>query len=175
VVDNQQPGGAPRTPGYWKNWNTCTGGNQQYTAAANGGWQEGFWLLEDVLDPNIGGGIVRDDILTDGFIFEITECDKAVLILDKRNFNGKKVSSDPLHNLATHLLAAQLNFGAGACTTQDVLDAALDAEELLDKYNFDGYGHDPLPKKSSDVNLANQLANYLDQYNNGEFCGDGNN
>ena len=27
-IDNQFPGGEPRTIGYWKNWNTCTNGNQ---------------------------------------------------------------------------------------------------------------------------------------------------
>jgi hypothetical protein len=181
VIDNQKPGGAPRTPGYWKNWNTCTGGGQQYTADANGGWEEGFWLLEDVLDPAIGGGVTWDDILDDDeFLFPIESCEVAVDILDKREIgdptvirDGKKRASDPLHNLATHLLAAQLNFGAGACTTQEVLDAALDAEELLDKYNFDGAGHDPLKKKDPDAQLANDLAEYLDQYNNGAFCGDG--
>lgn len=186
VVDNQSPGGAPRTPGYWKNWNTCTGGGQQYTAASNGGWQEGFWLLEDVLDPTIGGGIVWDDILTDDFVFTIDSCQVAVDILDKREVgikdelkDGKKKASDPLHNLATHLLAAQLNFGAGACTTQDVLNAALMAEELLDKYDFDGDGYNGNLKQKGknanpDAQLANDLASYLDMYNNGEFCGDGN-
>jgi hypothetical protein len=119
-VDNTMPGGDPRTPGYWKNWNTCTGGGQQFTADANGGWEEGFWLLEDVLDPNIGGGIVWDDILSDDLLFSIVDCEDAVNILDMRTLDGKKVASDPLHNLATHLLAAQLNFGAGACTTQEV-------------------------------------------------------
>lgn len=172
VVDNQAPGGAPRTPGYWKNWNRCTGGNQQYTADANGGWEEGFWLLEDVLDPAIGGGIIWDDIQNDDdLLFRIEDCEDAVLILDKRDLDGKKQASDPLHNLATHLLAAQLNFGAGACTTQDVLDTALEAETLLDTYNFDGYGHDQLKKKDPDAELANQLAEYLDEYNNGAFCG----
>lgn len=177
VVDNQAPGGAPRTPGYWKNWNTCTGGNQQFTAAANGGWQEGFWLLDDVLNPNVGGGITWDDILADDFVFDINSCAVAVDILDKREVgdpavvgDGKKQASDPLHNLATHLLAAQLNFGAGACTTQEVLDAALEAEQLLDKYNFDGNSH-TMPKRSGDAAVANQLATLLDNYNNGEFCG----
>ena len=180
IVDNQAPGGAPRTPGYWKNWNTCTNGGQQSTAAANGGWQEGFWLLENVLDPAIGGGVVWDDILSDDLLLTIDSCEVAVDILDKRLVgdptlvgDDRKVASNPLHNLATHLLAAQLNFGAGACTTQDVLDAALDAEQLLDQYNFDGNGHDNLRKNHPDAQLANQLAAYLDAYNNGLFCGDG--
>lgn len=178
VVDNQAPGGAPRTPGYWKNWNRCTGGGQQFTADANGGYEEGFWLLEDVLDPAIGGGIVWDDILIDRFVFPIESCEVAVDILDKREVDdpsvvgdGKKKAADPLINLATHLLAAQLNFGAGACTTDDVNKAALDAEALLDKYDFDGSAG-LMPKKSDDVALANELAEYLDAYNNGEFCGD---
>ena len=178
IVDNQAPGGAPRTPGYWKNWNRCTGGSQQFTADANGGWQEGFWLLEDVLNPAVGGGIVWDDILSDAFEYRITSCAVAVDILDKRLVadptkvaDGKKAASDPLHNLAAHLLAAQLNFGAGACTTEEVLDAALAAEELLDRNNFDGTVL--LPKKSPDGPEANALALYLDMYNNGMFCGDG--
>ena len=179
VVDNQSPGGAPRTPGYWKNWNRCTGGGQQYTADANGGWEQGFWLLEDVLDPSIGGGILWDDIGADGFVFPIGSCEIAVDILDKREVDdpalvgdGKKKASDPLINLATHLLAAQLNFGAGACTTDDVNQAALDAEALLDRHDFDGTAG-LLPKKSADADLANRLATYLDAYNNGAFCGDG--
>jgi hypothetical protein len=173
MVDNVQPGGNPRTPGYWKNWNWCTGGGQAGNADSNGGWQEGFWLLEDVLDPTIGGGIVWDDILDDDLLFAIEDCETAVLILDKRRTdNGRKVARDPLHNLATHLLAAQLNFAAGACTTQEVLEAALAAEELLDKYDFNGAGHDNLPKKSDDVQYAHDLAGFIDEYNNGEFCGD---
>lgn len=127
----------------------------------------------------IGGGIVWDDILSDSKTVTIQSCEVAVDILDKRAVgdpnvvgDGKKMASDPLFNLATHLLAAQLNFGAGACTTEEVDDAALAAEELLDKYNFDGLGHDAIPKKSSDGNVANQLAKYLDEYNNGMYCGD---
>ncbi len=109
-------------------------------------------------------------ILTDEIEFPITECTDAVLILDKRDLDGKKQASDPLHNLATHLLAAQLNFGAGACTTQDVLNAALAAETLLDEYNFNGYSS--MSKKDPRAQEANALATYLDEYNNGMYCGD---
>jgi len=49
-VDNSYPSGETRTPGYWKNWSTCTGGNQQYTAAKNGGPDEGWYLPNDVLN-----------------------------------------------------------------------------------------------------------------------------
>ena len=52
LVDNTYPGGDPRSPGYWKNWNRVTGGGQAANADRNGGWQNGYWLLEDVLDPS---------------------------------------------------------------------------------------------------------------------------
>jgi hypothetical protein len=176
VVDNQQPGGGPRTPGYWKNWNRCTGGRQQYTADANGGWEEGFWLVEDVLDPAIGGGITWDDILVDDFEFPITSCEAAVSILDARDTDsGKKMAKDAAYKLARSLLAAQLNFGAGACTTPEVLDKAAEAESLLDELDFNGMGDylRPKGKDKTDFQTAIELAEYLDRYNNGEFCGGG--
>jgi hypothetical protein len=188
-VDNTYPGGNPRTPGYWKNWNTCTLGGQADNAERNGGWEEGFWLLDDVLNgEGIGDGIVWDDMIGgdvgDGFLFPITDCEEAVLILDKRDLYGDKVAADPLHNLATHLLAAQLNFAAGACMPLpedgygDPYAEAMAAELLLDTYDFDGYGHDLDLKKKKDpavvaaVAEAYELAGYLDDYNNGMFCGD---
>ncbi|NIM51414.1 MAG: hypothetical protein GTO22_19555 [Gemmatimonadales bacterium] len=174
VVDNRAPGGGPRTPGYWKNWNRCTGGGQAANADRNGGWQEGFWLLEDVLDPSISGGVTWDNILGDGFVFSITDCGDAVNVLDQRDIDtGRKRANDAAYTLAMHLLAAQLNFGAGACTTQEVLDAALAAETLLDELDFDGTGSYLRPR-DADYGYALELADYLDRYNNGEFCGDGN-
>ncbi len=102
----------------------------------------------------------------------------AVDILDKRLVgdpyvvgDSRKQASDPLHNLATHLLAAQLNFGAGACTTPEAQQAVADAVALLVQYSFDGNSHDQLKKNDPDAQLANDLAGILDSYNNGEFCG----
>jgi hypothetical protein len=136
-VDNTYSGGEPRMSGYWKNWNYCTGGGQADTADQNGGWQAGYWLLEDVLDPNIGGGIVWDDILTDDLVFNIATCEQAVSIRDTRDFvTGKKRASDGAYTLAMHLLAAQMNFAAGAETCQEAQNASLEAEELLDKHNY---------------------------------------
>ncbi|RZN40520.1 MAG: DUF11 domain-containing protein [Methanosarcinales archaeon] len=170
-VDNTYPGGEPRTPGYWKNWNYCTGGGQAGTADKNGGWQEGYWLLEDVLDQDIGGGIVWDDInLSDTLVFSITTCDQAVNILDMRdNVTGNKRASDAAYTLAMHLLAAQMNFAAGAETCQDAQDTALEAEELLDKHDFIGEGS-YLSSQDTDYAYALELAETLDQYNNGELC-----
>lgn len=172
-LDNQYPGGDPRTPGYWKNWNRCTGGGQAANADRNGGWEEGFWLVENVLDPAIGGGVTWDDILPTGGRdippFVISSCQMAVSILDQRSLgDGKKMASDAAYTLAMHLLAAQMNFAAGAETCTQAFDAALDAEELLDRVNFSGTGS--YLRKGADYNLALSLAATLDQYNNGELC-----
>jgi hypothetical protein len=137
------------------------------------GWERvasGWALFDDILnDP----GIIWGD-------FAIVICGDGVKILDKRDLDGKKQASDPLHNLATHLLAYQLNQAAGSCVPTEpvyddvtIEDIAIVAETLLVKYNFDGFGHDKLLKKHPDVQLANELATYLDEYNNGVFCGDG--
>lgn len=133
VVDNIMPGGDTRTPGYWKNWNACTGGGQADNAARNGGYLNGFWLLEDVLDPVVGGGIVWDDIVSDTKLVTIAFCEQAVEILDQRVVNvngtvgdGKRLASDAARTLAMHLLAAQLNFGAGACVDTGDLVPTMD-------------------------------------------------
>ncbi|HET9520758.1 MAG TPA: hypothetical protein VFO73_06925, partial [Candidatus Limnocylindrales bacterium] len=172
-VSNTFPGGEPRTPGYWKNWNACTGGGQAANAERNGGREKGFCLLEDVLNSP---GIIWDDILADSFgPVQITSCEQAVEILDQRvvtlNGNvgdGKKLASDAARTLAMHLLAAQLNAGNGACIDQDVLDVMLAAEKLLDKYNFDGTKTSAYisSKQKVDYAYALTLAKYLDAYNN---------
>lgn len=178
-VDNQEGGGDPRTPGYWKNWNTCTGGGQANTAFINGGWEEGFWLLDDVLDPNNGDGIIWDDILEDNFTFPITSCKLAVSILNTKDFvSGKVLASDPGYNLAKHLLAAQLNFGAGACkpafevySDMTIDEVALAAEKLLDEVNFDAVDTGISKKDKKVAAYALELATILDNYNNGMYCG----
>jgi hypothetical protein len=178
TIDNTFPGGAPRTPGYWKNWNTCTDGGQAANAERNGGWQEGFWLLDDVIS---GGGVTWDDILVDEilFLYPIDDCQQAVLILDQREQTGrnKKMANDAAYTLAMHLLAAQLNYGAGACTTDDVEMWKAEAEELLDYHDFDGTGGYLRPNTKGipdeyGYTQALLLAGLLDAYNNGEFCGD---
>ena len=172
-VDNSFPGGDPRTPGYWKNWNTCSGGGQAQTAADNGGFQNGFWLVDDILnDP----GITWDDILADDILFPITKCRDAVLILDQRALNNrKKMAKCGNFTLAMHLLAAQLNFAAGAETCQAALDAATAGELLLDELDHQGLaGNGPnapcLRPQDDDYAEALALAGQLDLYNNGGLC-----
>jgi hypothetical protein len=159
-VNNTFPGGEPRTPGYWKNWNTCTKGNQAETAAKNGGTAEGWFILDDILNsPGISWGE-----------FIIATCEDGVSILDQRDLNtGKKKARDAGYTLAMHLLAAQLNFAAGAETCQEALDAALEGENLLIRLGFNGTGNYLRPKHK-DYAYALELANTLDLYNNGILC-----
>ena len=97
------PGGDPRTIGYWKNWNRCTGGNQAATAQKNGGAAAGFFLVEDLLPQRIGD-------------FTVTSCQQAVKLLSKQDQAGKSKSSDAAYELGAQLLAARFNLAAGAET-----------------------------------------------------------
>ena len=135
-----------------------------------------------MLDPDIGGGIWWDDILTDGYdpdpayTSPIVTCAVAVDILDQREIgdpdvvgDGAKHANDAAYTLAMHLLAAQLNFGAGAADCDAVRDVALAGEELLDQHDFNGTG-DYLLSGDPDYAVALSLANELDIYNNGALC-----
>ncbi|HSC92681.1 MAG TPA: right-handed parallel beta-helix repeat-containing protein [Gaiellaceae bacterium] len=157
-VDNARPGGDPRTIGYWKNWNRCTGGNQTATAEKNGGAAAGFFLVEDLLPQLIGD-------------FTVADCQQAVKLLSKQDQAGKSKSSDAVYELGAQLLAARLNLGAGAETCAGVQQAVLDGQALLDGINFTGSG-DYLGSKSKDTRRtqALSLAATLDRYNNGNVC-----
>lgn len=179
VIDNvTSSGGSPRTPGYWMNWSTFGKGNQVATAGRNGGYENGFWLLNDALNPAITGGITWDDILSDSFLVPLTSIEQAVEILDMRVvtlngvIDGRKLASDPARRLARNLLAAQVNVLVGNCTTPEVMAAIVQGETLLDKLNFDGKKTTAYltNKSGADSDTAKALAGLLDQYNNGYFC-----
>jgi len=177
-VNNRYPGGAPRTPGYWKNWSRCSGGNQADTADRLndylGPWQgAGVFLLDDLLPQTIG-------------IFTIDTCEKGVLILDSRSVDKEKnMSNDAAYTLARALLAARLNQDAGACvpsynltweyegqtfTFEQVLTAA---DQVLIDVDFDGTGGYLGPKDKDKKDLAAYalwLYSIIDDYNNSELC-----
>jgi uncharacterized repeat protein (TIGR01451 family) len=179
-INNEYPGGEPRTIGYWKNWNSCTGGNQVLTAIENGGdtsaerMANGFALLDDALQtPGITIGTLT--LTADANVFD---CDvgteAAVLILDKRTIDTeKKMASDGAYGLAAQLLAAIANDTVGAGVCQEAGQAMIDGQNLLQAISFDGTGSYLKGKKTiagysgSD---ANTLADILDSYNNGTLC-----
>ena len=177
-INNSFPGGEPRTIGFWKNWNTCTGGRQVITAAQNGGPAAGWFILDDLLNnpgyhlgPAFPGGLHLDGNPTNQVLTGFIEgdCYSAVNILDKSDVvNNKKKASDPAYNLAAQYLAALLNLSAGAETCPAVVTAVNSASSLLISLNFNGTGD--YPKKGPSVTQANQLANTLDRYNNGLLC-----
>eukprot|EP00567_Pseudictyota_dubia_P002262 CAMPEP_0197465720 /NCGR_PEP_ID=MMETSP1175-20131217/64677_1 /TAXON_ID=1003142 /ORGANISM="Triceratium dubium, Strain CCMP147" /LENGTH=1211 /DNA_ID=CAMNT_0043001739 /DNA_START=686 /DNA_END=4321 /DNA_ORIENTATION=+ len=155
--------GEPRTPGYWKNWNHCSPGNQAITATKNGGSDAGFWLLEDTFTLQIGRLMIED-------------CDSARRILDHRLLVGnKKAAFDPCMKLARNLLAALANERAGACRTAEVEVWKLAAQELLIEAAFDGKEVDQCKDDNENPILvmvgvdtvdATTLAGWIDGYNN---------
>jgi hypothetical protein len=197
VVDNRFPGGGPRTIGFWKNWNTCTGGRQQYTATRNAGYDgdptdpeasaariaAGYYLLDDVLNPP---GITLGSFTIPASNVDLfktignkdvtrTGCETAVDILDKSNwFTGKKAASDAAYGLAAQLLAAKANMTAGAETCPALTEAVTAADALLTSINFDGTGDYLGPKVKGALlatrNQAISLADTLDKYNSGVLC-----
>ncbi|MDH3308224.1 MAG: hypothetical protein OEO77_11985, partial [Acidimicrobiia bacterium] len=162
VVNNvPPPGGEQRTPGYWKNWNTCSPGNQARTAERNGGVDAGFYLLDDVLPMTIGEFVIND-------------CETGRLLLDRRDIEdrrNRKRASDAAYNLASHLIAAQSNVAAQAGVCSEITQAIADANALLSGIGFDGTGQYLGPKdKGPERQLALEIAALLDAYNNGEVC-----
>jgi hypothetical protein len=165
TVDNTFPGGDPRTPGYWKNWSSCSNGGQFAKTTPDVDPDNEFVSLDEVL--------TSPGISWNGFV--IYSCELAVSILDQRDFNtGRKRASDAAYTLAMHLLAAQLNFGAGAESCEGAQDAALAAENLLVSLGFHAEGKYLRPK-DAEYQQALDLAHTLDQYNNGYLCENGDN
>jgi hypothetical protein len=161
LIDNSRPGGDPRTIGYWKNWNRCSGGGQAANADANGGAASGFFLMENLLPQLIGN-------------FNVDTCQKGVKILSKQDQSGKNKASDAAYELASQLLAAKLNLAAGAETCPAVQQAVMDAQALLVMINFTGSGNYLDSKVKGALatkrTQALSLAATLDLYNNGGLC-----
>ncbi|MEE4176329.1 MAG: hypothetical protein V2I46_02345, partial [Bacteroides sp.] len=176
-VDNTFPGGDARTPGYWKNWNTCTGGGQQFTATANADDMNGDGLIT-AYDRVYSGWALLDDIIDLFGIawgdFVLDNCYDAQLILDNRDLDGVNRASDPAYNLAKHLLAYQLNQGAGAYICFELIAIETEAVDLLIAIGFDGTGYflnkPKTPLQKQQASRALELGAILDAYNNNEGC-----
>jgi uncharacterized repeat protein (TIGR01451 family) len=169
-VNNQFPGGEPRTPGYWKNWSSCTGGGQYAKATGANDPNNEFWALDELLnDPGFRIGDLYLD--TAHFPTQDALCKAAVSILDHRDIvSGKKVASDAAYDLARNLLAYRLNQAAGACQSTAADQAALLGQALLDAKNFTGTGKYLTSSKTADYKNALMYSKTLDAYNNGLQC-----
>ena len=158
TVDNAPPNMA-RTPGFWKNWSSVTGGGQK-------------WVLDQMLlipGPIYVGPIMLGDApgTKPG---SAADALKAYRILDKSTTNnGTKAASDPAFNLACMYLCYRLNVLSGSYAYTNTQLAAQWANYYLNvsKYN----GTNPVKKASDRLYGAqmNALAGFLDRYNNGQL------
>ena len=176
-VDNSPPpGGRALTIGFWKNWASCANSSLNKKPVLD------QTLAIATTSPNIGLVASAQTAGSGWPIFgplyylvlkgnpsavnNAPDCAYAVNLLNKSTKTGaKKMSSDPLFNMTAQLIAAQLNYFAGAGgnapTTNNILSGVL----LNGKYIFDGNSYSP-KLTSADTTRANCLATQLDNYNN---------
>jgi hypothetical protein len=188
TVDNTPPpGGRALTIGFWKNWSSCANSSgkgqkptlDQTLAAANviGDDTDGHSSLPGIVISATSGSywlfgptyylVLHGSTATPN---SAPDCAKAVRLLDKSPINGaKKKASDPAFNLAAQLVAAELNFVAGAATNGFAITAVNQAVLILGKYQFNGITHTNI--SVADTAKMNCLANQLDKYNNNLVVG----
>jgi len=151
--------GDPRPPAYWALWNTCAPENRADMAAANGGRAAGWFLMDDLLaDP----GIQLGDFL-------ILTCEQGLALLEAHSTDGKG-GSGAVYELASQLLAAELNLNLGAESCPIAEEAAVGGHIILSDVGFDGRGE-------YDDSLSDELAEtvvrfteLLVGYNSGVLC-----
>ena len=163
AVSNTSPQGDARTIGYWKNWSSCTRGNQapvlDYVLDSFGGPHVDILNLPtyELMQPYVGVDIGS---------LHVDTCEKAFEVLSKRFFDsGRKArnAKNPAVNMAAQLLAAKLNIQADAdpLCIGPVID---EAQELLIAIGYNGSTTGPISKTQS--MRLNELNGLLDDYNN---------
>ena len=158
AIDNTPPpGGRAHTIGFWKNHASCkqSGGKQAPVL-------DRTMALADPIGIQVGSLSLKGSLTTPDVA---PDCGKARDLLDKSNFNGQKKASDPLFNMSAQLVAAELNYVAGAAPCVPITTAISAANALLTRYGFTGYGYTGR-LTAADSTLANNLATKLDNYNN---------
>jgi hypothetical protein len=150
-------GGQPRPPAYWAVWNSCAPDNRTEVAAANGGREAGWFLVDDLLaDPGIQLGEHR-----------LTTCAESLALLQARTAAGDE-TGDPAYLLAAQLLAAELSLGAGAETCPVLEELLFGAHLVLSTAGFDGLSASPLDPEAGGA--APELTMLLSAYNAGDLC-----
>lgn len=151
--------GEPRPAAYWALWNACAPGNRATQAAANGGRQAGWILLDDlIVDP----GIQLGD-------HPITSCEEGLALLQGLATPGEN-PSDPVYELAGALLAAELNLNVGAETCPIAEETVLGSHLILSQIGFDGAGEYAESASSEVAQAIPRLVDLLRGYNRGELC-----
>lgn len=163
-VDNTPlPKVQPRTIGFWKNWASCSSSSGDQRP-----------VLDQTLAKAEPTGLVVSAFAGTTYLAlhgskatpnAAPDCLAAVRLLDKSTINtGVKMASDPAFNLAAQLVAARLNYLAGAPQPAAVTTAINQAVALLGKVHFNGITHDPI--SAADAAAMRSLAETLDNYNN---------
>jgi hypothetical protein len=154
-------GGDPRTGTYWRQWNACAPDNRADIAAANGGREEGWIILDDLLlDPGILLGQLH-----------VESCQQGINLLDTLDLDGQRRSGDPVYELAQSLLVAQLNLAAGAEYCPAVDEAVRTGQQLLLSLGFDGRGEYSEALQGQELGeTAAFLVEQLGAYNLGALC-----
>jgi hypothetical protein len=153
--------GEPRGAGYWQLWNSCAPDNRSETAAANGGRQAGWFIMDDLLQEP---GILLGELV-------VATCADGLHFLQGQPLSGSVDPDDVAYPLAAQLLAAQLNLATGAEHCPAVDDAVRSAQLLLVEAGFDGAGKALGPgAEPQDRELAEFLTEQLANYNIGRLC-----
>jgi len=151
--------GDPRPPAYWAVWNSCATENRAAEAAANGGSQAGWFLVDDVIaDP----GIQLGD-------FPITSCAESLSLLER---TGKEddFTDDPVNLLAGELLAAELNLNVGAESCPIAEEVVVGGHIILSEAAFGGRDNYVKDKFAELAEASSRIIQLLIAYNRGELC-----
>ena len=153
--------GEPRSASYWQLWNSCAPDNRAQTAAANGGREAGWILMDDLLQSP---GVMLGEVA-------VTSCDEGLRFLQARTLSGAAAADSAAYPLAAQLLAAQLNLAAGAETCPAVEDAVRSAQLLLLGADFSGSGEALGSEATAEErDMAEFLTEQLIAYNAGNLC-----
>lgn len=144
--------GEPRSSRYWVVWSSCGEGSQADVAAANGGREAGWIILDDLLaDPGISLGD-----------HPVVTCQDGVTILT--------TGSDPLQRLARQVLTAELNRNAGSESCGAADESIPVAQALLASFHRAGTTDSAPSLEPDDAESVDRLVDLLAAYNSGELC-----
>jgi hypothetical protein len=151
-------GTLPRTYAYWAEWNSCAPDNRAAEAAANGGREAGWFLVDDFLaDPGIQLG---DHLLV--------SCEESLGLL----FAADPAHPDPVPvpALAGQLLTAELNLATDAETCPIAEEAVLGSHIVLADLGFNGSSATNLNASDEITDAVPELTDLLIDYNSGQLC-----
>lgn len=148
-------GGPPRPPAYWAVWNSCAEDNRADEAAANGGAEAGWFLVDDIL---VAPGIQLGD-------YPLGSCGHALAVLEGGTSGASQVEA-----LAAELLAAELNLNIGSETCPAAEEAAVGGNIILSTLGFAGRDVSLEDASADVVEATPTFIELLAAYNEGALC-----